>query len=166
MTRPEKNMFTLEGAEFILSMLYALDNTLHKANKEDLAEKILHLDDLAYWKLATTLDELMDIINAVHKKAGFDITVYKSTFNLSNPKRSGVESPKRKTITQKKRLSIFERDGFKCVFCGIGSDESKITIDHIIPVVKGGSDDKENLQTLCDKCNSAKSDNIIEFPQR
>jgi len=51
------------------------------------------------------------------------------------------------------RLMIFYRDGNKCVQCPA---TSKLTIDHIIPVLRGGSDEPENLQTLCRSCNSQK----------
>ena len=30
--------------------------------------------------------------------------------------------------------------------------------DHIISVAQGGTDEMDNLQTLCDDCNLAKSD--------
>lgn len=36
-----------------------------------------------------------------------------------------------------------------------------LEIDHIIPVSKGGLTSEENLQTLCWKCNRAKSDKIV-----
>lgn len=48
---------------------------------------------------------------------------------------------------------IFDRDGRACLHCG-GMD--RLTIDHIWPVSRGGTDDVENLQTLCQSCNSRK----------
>lgn len=51
------------------------------------------------------------------------------------------------------RLMIFARDEFKCRHCG---SPHKLSIDHIVSVRKGGSDDPSNLQTLCLPCNSAK----------
>jgi 5-methylcytosine-specific restriction endonuclease McrA len=48
---------------------------------------------------------------------------------------------------------IFVRDGAACVHCGADED---LTIDHIIPVAAGGTDDPANLQVLCRRCNSAK----------
>ena len=36
-----------------------------------------------------------------------------------------------------------------------------LEIDHIIPIAKGGQTVEDNLQTLCWKCNRAKSDKII-----
>lgn len=48
---------------------------------------------------------------------------------------------------------IFDRDGYKCVVCGAGKN---LTIDHIIPLVYGGSNEESNLQTMCGKCNTSK----------
>lgn len=48
---------------------------------------------------------------------------------------------------------IFSRDGNRCKHCGATDN---LTIDHITPVSKGGSDNPENLQTLCRSCNSKK----------
>lgn len=48
---------------------------------------------------------------------------------------------------------IFLRDGKVCARCGATDD---LTIDHIIPIIKGGSDEVTNLQVLCRKCNSSK----------
>ncbi|MBR5502670.1 MAG: HNH endonuclease, partial [Oscillospiraceae bacterium] len=36
-----------------------------------------------------------------------------------------------------------------------------LEIDHIIPVSKGGVTEEGNLQTLCWKCNRAKSNKIM-----
>jgi len=57
---------------------------------------------------------------------------------------------------------IFERDRYSCQVCGFVQD---LTIDHKIPLSKGGSNDTNNLWTLCRKCNGKKKDSnkfIIE----
>lgn len=56
------------------------------------------------------------------------------------------------------RWRVFQRDGWKCVSCGQGSqDEAILHIDHIVPRSKGGKDSIENYQTLCHLCNIGKS---------
>lgn len=60
---------------------------------------------------------------------------------------------KRGKLSGTTRTRIFERDQYQCVSCGIRKD---LCVDHIHPVVLGGSDDDANLQTLCHACNASK----------
>jgi hypothetical protein len=51
------------------------------------------------------------------------------------------------------RTTIYRRDGYRCVECGSTDD---LTLDHIHPWSRGGSDHPSNLRTLCRSCNSRK----------
>jgi hypothetical protein len=51
------------------------------------------------------------------------------------------------------RIIVFSKDNFRCVSCG---SEENLSVDHIRPVLKGGSSEINNLQTLCKSCNSRK----------
>jgi hypothetical protein len=62
------------------------------------------------------------------------------------------------TTTKDQRARIFKRDGNKCVKCG---SIHNLTIDHIMPLSKGGENDDSNLQTLCKNCNCSKKDSIM-----
>lgn len=67
-------------------------------------------------------------------------------------------------MTKKLREYIKKRDNFTCCNCGNSTHVEPnllLEIDHIIPVSKGGVTSEENLQTLCWKCNRAKSDKIV-----
>lgn len=51
------------------------------------------------------------------------------------------------------RERIFSRDGYKCLKCGVTDD---LTIDHIKHVWAGGTNNDDNLRTLCRSCNSSR----------
>jgi hypothetical protein len=65
---------------------------------------------------------------------------------------------KRMAISKKVRFLVFERDGFRCVVCGRNAKETKLEVDHKVPVAKDGTDSLNNLRTLCIDCNRGKSD--------
>lgn len=56
-------------------------------------------------------------------------------------------------------LALIERDGYVCRHPGC-SQLTDLTVDHIIPVSKGGTDDIANLRFLCRFHNSKKGANI------
>lgn len=68
-------------------------------------------------------------------------------------KRKKAESNKKAA-----RYSIFERDGFKCIYCGASpiEDGAKLCIEHIVPKSKGGNNTAYNTVTACWECNKVK----------
>lgn len=67
--------------------------------------------------------------------------------------------------TQIKLLSLYTfpilaRDNWKCKVCNSNED---LTIDHKIPLSKGGETKAYNLQTLCRRCNSIKATKSYDF---
>jgi 5-methylcytosine-specific restriction endonuclease McrA len=54
------------------------------------------------------------------------------------------------------RVTVLHRDKYKCVFCGRNAKQVQLEIDHIIAFSKGGSNNFNNLQTLCIDCNRGK----------
>jgi len=61
-----------------------------------------------------------------------------------------------------KRNELFERDKWKCHYCGETVTKENATLDHLIPQYKGGKNTKENLKTSCLMCNSIKSGKTYE----
>jgi len=64
-------------------------------------------------------------------------------------------SPVNDSVVLNKK-NIFRRDNHTCQYCG--SKHRQLTIDHIVPKVKGGKDTWENLVTACHRCNNLKGD--------
>ena len=60
-------------------------------------------------------------------------------------------------ITKRLRYEILKRDNHACRYCGCRAPEVKLTVDHVLPVALGGSDEPENLVAACRDCNSGKS---------
>ncbi|NJL03387.1 MAG: DEAD/DEAH box helicase family protein [Chloroflexaceae bacterium] len=58
------------------------------------------------------------------------------------------------------KAQVKRRDGNMCLCCG---SERNLQIDHIIPVYKGGTNDLDNLQTLCKTCNTHKGISEMRF---
>ncbi len=81
-------------------------------------------------------------------------------------------------VGEAQRYRILNRDNFTCQKCGRYGPGAKdengnpmpepkdgyaiMEVDHKKPFSLGGSDDDDNLWTLCDKCNGGKSNNYID----
>lgn len=63
----------------------------------------------------------------------------------------------RRRLSKSIRHEVFKRDDYACLECGATKDDTRLHIDHILPVSQGGTDELVNLQVLCEACNLAKS---------
>ena len=58
-------------------------------------------------------------------------------------------------------LEVLEEFGHRCAYCLCG--DQKLTMDHVIPVAKGGEHVRENIVPACKSCNSRKKDRSIFY---
>jgi len=58
------------------------------------------------------------------------------------------------------RENLFERDNYRCQYCGNGFEASHLNMDHVIPRDRGGRTSWENIVTSCIKCNSRKANRL------
>ena len=74
----------------------------------------------------------------------------------------------RRPMSPKLRFDVLTRDGFCCKRCGRSTKIHGVVleVDHIVPVVKGGSNDIINLETLCEDYNRGKRDNLISVGEQ
>ncbi|HTP79622.1 MAG TPA: HNH endonuclease [Bacteroidota bacterium] len=65
-----------------------------------------------------------------------------------------VRVPYKKIVLSRK--NILRRDSHRCQYCG--KADLTLTVDHVIPKARGGSDTWENLVAACVHCNNRKGD--------
>ncbi len=66
----------------------------------------------------------------------------------------------RKSMDMEKRREVIKQQNGKCNICGKEITENSIQIDHIIPWDYVGDELQDNLQGLCEECNSRKSNHV------
>lgn len=65
-------------------------------------------------------------------------------------------------ITQQKRLAIYLRDGLCCAYCGAGVEQgATLSLDHLRPHSKLGSNHETNLVTCCKRCNDSRGNRPV-----
>ncbi len=55
-----------------------------------------------------------------------------------------------------RREQVFERDRYRCVYCGNVFPAEELTVDHVQARVRGGDRSGGNLVTACRACNTTK----------
>lgn len=79
-------------------------------------------------------------------------------------KARSPHQPLGRWIRPEKRLAIYLRDGFRCVYCGCdlhGADPRDLNLDHVKPKCEGGTNEANNLVTACRSCNSSRQDTPV-----
>jgi 5-methylcytosine-specific restriction endonuclease McrA len=69
-----------------------------------------------------------------------------------------VRVPFKKIILSRK--NILRRDAHRCQYCGRA--DIPLTVDHVMPISRGGEDTWENLACACVRCNNKKGDRTPE----
>lgn len=67
-------------------------------------------------------------------------------------------------LSRRLRYEILRRDNHQCRYCGAAAPDAKLTVDHVIPVSLGGSDEPGNLVTACQQCNAGKAASNPDAP--
>lgn len=61
------------------------------------------------------------------------------------------------------RLAVYLRDGLACAYCGATvEDGATLSLDHVTPASKGGSNAPANLVTCCSRCNSSRGNRSVQ----
>lgn len=70
-------------------------------------------------------------------------------------------------LTRETRRAIIARDGATCYLCGepldlaaAFPDPQAVTLDHVVPLARGGAHTPDNLRVACRPCNLRKGDKL------
>jgi len=104
-------------------------------------------------------------IKGVKNSAG---NTYYYAYLVENKWISALKSPRQKVLkylgrirsinplTKEVLLKLLESNPI-CAKC---ESEYRLTVDHIIPLSKGGNNELSNLQVLCAECNASKGNKV------
>jgi len=76
-------------------------------------------------------------------------------------RRNSPSQPVGRWIRPEKRLAIYLRDGFCCLYCLAdlhGAAPTDVTLDHLRAKSDGGGNEPANIVTACRHCNSSRGD--------
>ena len=83
-----------------------------------------------------------------------DVSIWLMLMTRSNERR--VRPTERVNWPKGLKRQLMKRQNNTCVYCGYRRIASSMEIDHMNPVVRGGSNDTSNLQVICRPCNLRK----------
>lgn len=73
---------------------------------------------------------------------------------------------KKKNFIRFTRQNLLIRDNFACQYCGTILNNNTLTVDHVIPRVRGGKTRWDNIVCACKKCNSEKGHKSVMKPMQ
>lgn len=71
---------------------------------------------------------------------------------------------RRNTEVRFSKTNVFLRDQYQCLYCGTQVNNNTGTLDHVLPLSKGGKTTWENIATACSPCNCRKEDKMHMKP--
>ncbi len=83
-----------------------------------------------------------------------DVSIWVMLLTRTNERR--IRPTERVSWPRGLKRRLMRRQRNTCVYCGHRRIATSMEIDHIIPVVRGGSNDENNLQVICRECNRRK----------
>ncbi len=97
----------------------------------------------------------------------------KDTYRRNNLEAYAVREANRRarkakaggSFTQQEWHDLCAYYDYTCLRCGRQEPDIELTVDHVIPLSQGGSNDISNLQPLCGACNTRKHTKTIDYRQ-
>lgn len=76
-------------------------------------------------------------------------------FYLADDKHRSIEKQKARDLRKSRWWQNKIQNAF-CYYCDISLGKDKVTMDHIVPISRGGKTTKGNVVISCKECNNKK----------
>jgi 5-methylcytosine-specific restriction endonuclease McrA len=73
-------------------------------------------------------------------------------------RRARLKDARSPGVTTEQWRAICDAHGFRCAYCSV---EDKLTVDHVVPISRGGLDAPDNVVPACKSCNSSKGAKLL-----
>jgi 5-methylcytosine-specific restriction endonuclease McrA len=103
------------------------------------------------WLEFSLIADGYDSIKTIHNHIAIPEIIVSVTFNKLPQKE-----------VKYSRQNVFMRDDYKCQYCGSQFPKTDLTIDHVIPRVRGGKTTWDNVVACCYKCNQIKGHKSLQ----
>lgn len=147
------------GARFVVEVrtgLWAGDGVSHEFR--DMAEAL----DISEADVREIYERALDVLWPLANHGERRPTTHRAAEGAPSQKPKRKHKDRRK-VSPRVRFEVFQEDEYRCRICGVSADSGAVLhIDHIIPVSRGGTNEKDNLQTLCAECNFGKRDRLMQ----
>jgi len=75
------------------------------------------------------------------------------------------EMQRRRRMPRFSKVNLYIRDLYTCQYCNTPYTKNNLTLDHVIPLSKGGKTRWENIVAACGPCNTRKGNKTIMKPK-
>jgi len=88
-------------------------------------------------------------------------------YRRNNPEKMMLKTQRRRAmlknapgdgVTTEQWKQIIKQYGYRCFYC---KKENKLTVDHVVPLSRGGAHDVSNVVPACINCNSKKGSHAV-----
>lgn len=104
-----------------------------------------------------------------HRYINYTPLVYLREWRKANPMKVKAYNANRRALIIAQAEGSFSPDewvelceafDYECLACG---EKKDLTVDHVIPLSKGGTNNIDNIQPICRSCNSKKGVKTIDY---
>lgn len=103
--------------------------------------------------------------------------VSRDVWNANNPEKAAAIAKSRRSrrdarlkaggsFTPQEWLALVDATGHICLCCKTPDTIRRLTVDHVVPLAKGGANTIDNLQPLCLPCNVKKGTSVVDYRPR